>query len=472
MERRIQVSSRIHGEDAGFAMVFALMVVFVVVLLSIAVLDLSIHNSEQSAYDRKRVTSVSAAEGGLDAAWTKIQTLGPQSLPCGSPDTGSLASAPGPAGYSVEYTWYDAAGAPLACPLSQTNVPASVLVTSTGTTNTDVPRKVQAYMTLTPTYGGFGEAVLAVTNTTFNNNFTISGNIGNDGDVYVTNGNLTITNSPNVYGNIYVPNGSVTMSNNSHVFGNLWANGSITMNNPASVTGNVTSSISSIGGTGAIGGDARAGTTISGVTVGGSSTPNSPQGPPPTVPFPLLCQVAIAGVCNALPWTGYTLHTYTGATACSSARTFLTGAIPAGDHLVWINQVCNLSIANNDAITFTGNLAIVTQGGISMANRNNWNGVDGKSLFFIVNYRQGLSCASGSYNVSTGNNSSFNNADTFFYSPCTVTLNNLNDFSGQVLGNSVVINNHFTMDYVPVLVPGAGSIVGFNQSVVYVREVK
>ncbi len=464
--------SRLHREESGIAMVVAMMVVFVVVLLSIVILDLSIHNVDQAAYDRKRVTSVAASEGGVDQAWNLVQYTKPENLPWGATVQGTLGSAPGPATYSAEYKWFDAAGAEMTTQPSQTNLPSAVLVTSTGETNGGVPRTMQAYMTLTPTYGGFGAAILAVNPTIFNNNFQVAGNNGNDADVYVTNGDLTITNSPNVYGNIYVQ-GAVSMSNNSHIFGTLWANNAITINNPASVTGNVTSSTSTLSGNGAVGGDARAGTTIAaGLSVGGTRYPNSPQGPPPTQAFPLACQVAIAGTCGALPWPGYTVNTFTGATACTSARTFLTTGTLSGDQLVWINAVCNLAIANNDAINFTGNLAIVTQGGVTMANRNNWNGVTGRNLFFIVNYRTGLNCASGSYNISTGNNSNFLNANTFFYSPCSVTLNNQNDFSGQVIGTTVAINNHFTLHYVPVLVPGLGTVTGFNESIVYIREIR
>jgi cytoskeletal protein CcmA (bactofilin family) len=453
-------------------MVIAMMVVFVVVLLSIVILDLSIHNTSQAAYDRKRVTSIAAAEGGIDSAWNLVQYTRPESLPWGAPVNGSVASAPGTATYQVEYEYFDANGTALTAAPSQTNVPAAVLVTSTGTTNAGVPRTMQTYMTLAPTYGGFGAAILSVTNTSFSNNFTIAGNNGNDGDVYVTNGNLTITNSPQVYGNIYVPNGSASVSNNSNVFGTLWANGSVTINNPSSVSGNVTSSTSSLSGSGAIGGSARAGTTIAaGLSVSGTRYPNSPQGPPPTQAFPLACQVAIAGTCGALPWPGYTVNTFTGASACTSAKTFLTTGTLSGDQLIWINQVCNLSM-DKTTVNFTGNLAIVTQGSISMANNNNWNGVTGKNLFFIVNYRTGLNCASGSYNVSTANNSSFNNASVFFYSPCTVNINNQNDFNGQVIGTMVAINNHFTLHYVPVLVPGLGTVTGFNESIVYLREIK
>ena len=58
--------SRLHREESGIAMVVAMMVVFVVVLLSIVILDLSIHNVDQAAYDRKRVTSVAASEACID----------------------------------------------------------------------------------------------------------------------------------------------------------------------------------------------------------------------------------------------------------------------------------------------------------------------------------------------------------------------------------------------------------------------
>ena len=177
--------TRIHREEDGVAMVIAMMVVFVVVLLSIVIFDLSIHNTQQAAYDRKRVTSIAAAESGIDRAWNLVQFTAPEDLPCSESD--SLGTAPGPAGYEIAYTWYDAADDPMPCTgpdrPSQQELPASVLVTSVGETIDSVPRTMQAYMTLAPTYGGFDAAIIAVTNTIFNNNFTVTGGTSNDGDV-------------------------------------------------------------------------------------------------------------------------------------------------------------------------------------------------------------------------------------------------------------------------------------------------
>jgi len=474
LTRLHRTRSRLHREESGVAMVIAMMVVFVVVLLSIVVLDMSIHNTQQAAYDRKRVTSIAASEAGIDRAWNLVQFTAPDSLPCGTNVTGALGSQPAPASFSISFTWYNASGNAYTCAgtdrPSQTSPPSAALITSVGKTNTNVPRTMQAYVTLSPNYGGFGSAILSVTNTDFNNNFSILGQNGNDGNIYVTNGNLNINNAVNVYGNVYVHAGTAFMKNNAQIKGDLWANGSVTVASPATVGTNAISSTGSVGGSGTVGGFAMAGTTVGKppLNVAGTTYQYSPQGAPPTLDLPKLCQVAISGVCPAMPWTGYTVTTVT---TCTAAQTFLDASL-SGDKVLWIPSGCaDLHIANNDVINFSGNLAIVTNGKITMENQNTWNGVVGKKLFFISNYRSGLNCSTGDYDITTGNNSNFKNASVLFYSPCTVTLNNQNDFTGQVLANSAQVLNHFTLQYQPVLVPGLDSIQGFNQNVVYIREV-
>ena len=488
---------RMHRDERGVAMVIAVTVSFVVLLLSLYIVQLSIHNSTQSAYDRKRVTSIAAAESGIDRMWSVLEVSTPETLPCSSALTGTLGSSPGTATYSVSVTYYNSTGTALTCPMSQSNVPSAVLVTSVGrncvadpdnatfcddgtsgtysaSLGTGAKRTMQSYLTLSPTWGGIGSAILVNSAASFSNSFTLNGYTGTDADIYVNNGDLTITNSPNVYGNIYVPNGSYSQSNNSIIRGSVWANGSVAVQNPAVIVKDATSSTTSLTGTGSINGSARAGTTIaSTLTVGGSKYENSPQGAPPSQAFPYVCWTAVAGVCSAQSsnWTaaGYTVNNYSD---CTSARTFLTGGTISGNVVVRINAVCNLSIALNDVITFTGNLAIITDGGITMANQNTWNGSTGKNLFLLVNYRSGLNCSSGSYNISTGNNSNFVNANVSFYTPCAVIMNNQNSFSGQIIGQSVTITNNFTMNFVPVLIPGAAErIIGFRQSIVYLREV-
>jgi hypothetical protein len=335
---------------------------------------------------------------------------------------------------------------------------------------------MQSYATLTPTYAGIGAAILTVNGTSLQNNFALNGSSGDDADIYVLNGDVSLTNSPQIHGNIYIPNGGFSAGNNNTVYGDVWALNAVSLNSPARVTGNVISSTSSLSGTGTVGLDATAGTTIaSALTVTGARHPSSPQGAPPTQTFPYVCyDNTVAGVCTpqSASWTGYTLHSFSD---CPSALTYLKSGSITGDVVVRITAVCNLSIGTNDVIAFPGNLAIITNGSITMANQNNWNGPSGgnKNLYFLVDYQStSMNCASGSYNITTGQNSNFNNVNVSFYSPCSVNINNQNSFSGQVIGGTVATQNNFTMNFVPVLIPGAASFVtGFSQNIQYLREV-
>jgi hypothetical protein len=467
---------RLRQDERGIAMIVGLMVTFVVFLLSLVVVQLSIHNSTQSAYDRKRVQSVGAAEAGIDSLWSTIEGTPPQSLPYGTTVTGTLANAPGTSTYSVDVSYYKADGTALTGAPSQTNIPASVLLTSVGTTDGGVSRKMQSYATLTPTYSGIGAAILTNTGTALGNNFSLTGNAGNDADVYVLTGDVNITNSPVIYGNVYVVGGAFSSANGNVVYGDVWANNAVTINSPARVSGNVMSSVSSVSGTGAVGGNVTAGTTIaSSLNVSGTKSPSSVQGPPPTQTFPYVCyDNTVAGKCVAqsASWTGYTVQSFSD---CTSAHTFLTTGTIAVDTIVRISAVCNLSIGQNENVNFSGNLAIITNGSITMAQQNNWNGPSGgnKNLYFLVNYQStAMNCASGSYNITTGNYSNFNNVSVSFYSPCTVNISNLNTLTGQIIGGNVATQGNFTMVFKPVLIPGAATVIsGFGQSIAYLREV-
>ncbi len=370
----------LRGEE-GMAMIAAILVGMVVLLLSVVVVQQSIHDVTSSAYDRKRLTSVNAAESGGNYYYAYLQSTTVDEMNC-QPTTQTIASTPRAASFTATPTFYDASGTVMPCasatPFTSTNYPASVLIDSVGTVDGEAPRTMQTYVRLTPVYGGFGAAVLTNNGASFPNNFDIYGNTGNDGDVYILNGNLTINNTPHIRGNVNVPNGSVSMSGNSNILGNLWANLGVTINNPGSITGNVISSTGAISGSGSISGNATAGTTISGVSVAGTKYPNTVSPKPPTQPFP---QITF----NAADWSGYTIVSFTGATACTSARSFITGAW-SGNTVVRItgSTPCTLDISNNTTVTVNGNLAIITDWGINFVNQSNWNGASTtKSLYFI-----------------------------------------------------------------------------------------
>jgi hypothetical protein len=140
---------------------------------------------------------------------------------------------------------------------------------------------------------------------------------------------------------------------------------------------------------------------------------------------------------------------------------------------VRITGTCTYSNSNNATISLSKNLAIVTDGGVNLSQRSNWNGSGDVKLYFMSAWPASGTPTCPTQDVYLGNNTSFNSAvRAFVYSPCTASmLNNNSAFQGQVIGNTVVIGNLFSMTYKPVLVPGA-QIVGFNEDIAYIREIQ
>src|SRR5919108_4292329 len=252
---------RIRDEERGVAMVVALSVAFVVLLLSTVVVAQAIHSVDSSGYDRERLLSVNAAEAGTNRWYAYLQTTPSLSMAADagcSSSTGKLTlsdtvqSGPSTAAYSAVGTFYAADGTTtMSCKtFTDTTFPSYAKIRSTGTINGSPNRTLETYVRLTPNYGGFGAAILAINGTSIANSFTINGNSGNDGDIYILNGNLAITNSMSLSGNIYVPNGTFSLSNNATVKGNVWANGTVTADTPAVIQGDALSTTGNISGTG------------------------------------------------------------------------------------------------------------------------------------------------------------------------------------------------------------------------------
>jgi hypothetical protein len=455
-------------EERGMAMIVALLVSFVVLLLSTVVVAQSIHAAQSSGYDRERLQSVNAAEAGTNYFYSYLQTTAPASRSCNAV-TQTINSAPSTSTFTATPSFYDASGGAMSCPFSNTTYPSSAVINSVGQAGGQAPRTFQTYMRLTPNYGGFSAALFSNSGgLTINNNLDVYGNSGNNGDIYVTSGDFIENNNSNVRGSVYVAAGSATMNNSSQIQGDLWALNAVSV---TTVAGSVTSTTSTISN-GTIGTNATAAGAITS-TVTGTTSPN--QGGianPPTQSFP---QVTF----DSASWTanGYTINTYQGANACSSAESFVEGTIPAGNYVVRITgpQPCTYVNSSNSTVNMNGNLAIISDWGLNLSQQSNWNGQTGtRSLHFISLYSSPLDCGSGATDktISTGNNTNFDShVNVFFYSPCTVSMSNTSSFSGQVFGSPLLMNNQFTITYQPVLVPGVTGIVGFKQDISYVREV-
>lgn len=481
----IKVLVRLRSEERGVAMIVAVSVAFVVLLLATAIVAQSIHSVESSGYDRERLLSVNAAEAGTNRWYAYLQSTPPLTMatdPGCDAGTGQLTlsdvvqSGPSPAAYAAVGTFYASDGSTqMSCTsFTDSNYPAFVKVRSTGTINGAPNRTLETYVRLTPNFGGFGAAILAVNGTTITNSFTINGSSGNDGDIYILNGNFRVTNSMTLSGNVYVPNGTAQVENTSTVKGNVWANGDVTLQNSATIQGDALSSNGGIGGTGTINDDATAAGTVTttNLTIGGVVTQGVTMPAVPTQAFPQITS-------STAPWitSGYTLVDYSasaGANKCAKVLSWLQNTWPTSgitNPLIRIDETCTLTPPNNTTYSVTGNLAFLSDGGFNLSQRSNWNGSTGaiKNVHFISVYS--AAACTGTKDIAVGNNTNFNTfTNVSFYTPCSASMSNTNTFSGQVLSKDITIGNNFKMSYKPVLVPGITGVTGFKQDISYIHE--
>jgi len=478
----------IRDDERGLAMVLAISVSFVVLLLSVFVVRLAIHDVDQSGYDRRRLLSVTAAEAGVKdyyAYMTQLLRGGEQNelttIKCTL--SASVSTGPNEAIYDATIQFYGVGGTPMACPPPSGAVPSAVRIRSTGQAPSGSARTMESYAQVVPVYGGTTAAFLSQGTTNLSNKLTLNGFDGSDADTYI-DGNLNISNNQSFAGNLYVQ-GSVSIGNSSFVDGMLWARDSVSITQ-GSVNGDTYSTTGSISisNPAVIYGDAKAYSTIASTSrIQGQSYPNTTDltNPPAQVLPPLPYDLS--------DWTnaGYQLASGAPFTSCSAAKTWMKD--PANlpptpvvglsyDYVVRIqpNPGCTLTFGSSDTIYLPGNLAILTDCGISMSGNAKFQSVGGNHALYLISV-SGTSCPSGSKDITTSNLSEFKNLvapdrlDVFIYSPSTVTLANQTAFNGQVYGTPISITNQVTLNYIPVFVPGLTTVTGFRQNIQYLREV-
>ena len=473
-------------DERGVALIVALLVTFVVLLLSTTVFAMAVRNSEQSANDRKRLQSVSAAEAGLNAAYQHI-TAPPSGL-AGLSDvlTGDVGSGPSGSSYDVEITYYENEDGTeeMSLPFSITYYPKSALISSIGSSNGKIDRTMETFVVLTPVFSGFEGAIVSHSSLDLTNRFTLNGYLGDDGHIYVLDGDFSAPSGLEVIkGNVYVPAGSAMIGTSVHVYGSVWANGDVTLDQPqVIVDGDLKSSTGGIDViAGVAGGQGYYCTTVSGDTnIAGGAQQTCTLGTPPNQPFPQIKYDQTAWATNDPPYTNF--QTFTDCTKArdyvQSAGTYLGTGFSGrnvGRTVVFINATCSFEPTNNATITLKNDLAIITRGGVNLAQRSTWVGESGvKYLHLISAYPDTGSPTCPTQDVTVGQFTNFPDGHVagIVYSPCTVSmLNNNTAFQGQVIGENVVIGNNFNMNFLPVKVPGQ-KLSGFKQDIAYIREVR
>jgi hypothetical protein len=476
---------RLHRDEGGVAMIMSILVAFVVLTLSIYMIEQATRSQQQAARDRKRLTAISAAEAGVNWYFNHFENSGVTTLQ--SSHSGEVISGPNSVSFTASATYYSDsngttlfAGAP-----SATNYPRSAKIVSTGTASDGSNRTMEAFMALRPIYGGYEGALIANSNTSFSNNFTVAGNNGNDGDILVLTGNFSAPSGlQSIAGSIYVSAAGATASigTNVRIYGSVWAHGAVTINNPQSVVdGDAKSTSAGVSvPNGLVKNNAYYCTGVAPSNVNGSKVQTCSLGSPPSTTFP-----QVKFVQSAWEADGYQVVTFTAPNACTNARTYVEGTVagttynrglglPAGKTgvVVYINDTCAFTTTNNATISMNSNLAIVTRGSITLSQRSTWNGVTStRKLFFLSAYPDAGAPSCPTQDITVGNNTSFNAlTNVSVYTGCTATMNNNNSqFYGQVIGATLSIGNLFSMTYRPVLIPGA-QITGFRQDVAYIRE--
>lgn len=485
-----------HGDDqAGVALVAAMMVAVVAMTLSGVALDLAVHTVNGSALQRRQVQSVDAAEAGLNATYAVLQTTQLSSLPC-TPISGVLSTAPAPVSYSVSIAYYAAfppSGPPMTCPLDAN--PAAAELTSTATVDPNLygARRMQALVQMSP-WGAFDSAIYSNCSLSFGGNPTIYGHSGNDANIY-TNGYVNLPDHTTVYGSIYSqanpPTGcsggggdggsGVSLGQNSSILQDVWSVGPVSLSNHASVGHDVTSSQNSISmsGNSQIGHDATTATTCSGCVsgsggnVGGQVVQSAPSPPPPSQPMPQLNYDQAAWLT-----AGYTINSYSDCTVAAIALAALASQVTP--QLADITGGCSLNLTGQ--LSLSTNLAIFSDGPITMSHNFSVSSADGAphQIYLIVPYSDASSCSSdGAPNIQASEHVSFGSPTSpisaFIYTPCTANFSENVTGTGQVYAGTVKASEHFTLTYSPASsIPGAplgGGVGAFHVGISYEREV-
>lgn len=471
---RLRALAARRGEE-GYAMVTAVAVLFVVGILSATVVSISLHNSTQSGYDRKRVEAIDAAEAGIDYYYSYLQSL--TSAPSCSV-TKTLTAVPN-ATFTVTATFYDASNVAYACSgnpptLSTSVIPSSVLIHSQGkATGVSPIRAMESLAYLTQTKGinfDNGSAIFGDKGVTLIANATIGANLYNDADIY-TNGNVQVAANSTLYGSV-IAQGWITLQSGSHVMKDVWAGGAVTIGGNATVGGNATSSTSSVrlNGQSHVFRDAKAGTTNTGGIVDGYRTANSPTAMPATRSFPSF-------TFTDLDWqnAGYAVHTYTNASDCATPLADLAnwwGAATGTAHVIRLSgggSQCLLSLPSE---TLKGNLAIVSDGNVEFANGAQITVANGTGPWDLYLFA-GLAKAPGCSFTSQPGSGALDGVITLIYTPSACSTNiwsNSTLAQGQILSGNVQFYQTASFQFRRVAVPGAGG-GSYLEDVQYKREV-
>jgi len=402
------------------AMVLSISVAFVVFAIGAVWLGIGTHQVTITGRDNLRDQARNVAEGGINAAMSRL------SADASVTDIGLTALDGGE---------FEATILPVSVDPSDARryIVARGYAPSKAHPNR-VARRLEQQVELVPT-DGFRYAL-------FSSPGGISGanHMTVNGDVYA-NGDLTLSNNSTVTGSVNSL-GSVTTANNSTIAGDINAADNVTLNNSqTTVLGDVYAG-GDVTMTGSVKGNVQAGGTISGGTVNGSRSQNSPPAPPAAQTLPTFTWDAANYSPAPSNWASPALFQ----AHWSANRNAFSGA-----HRITCVASCS-TIDFGSKWTLTGDTTIYADGPITLS-RDIANAAGQTVTLTIVSD----AVDSGSTPaVAMSNNVTLpDNINVVFYARNgTVKFTQLKHFSGTVYARSIALSQQFTLTFRPVSPPG------------------
>lgn len=483
-------------DDEGVALVMAMAMVAMSTVLIVTLISLAVREDRGTSHDRARAASITTAEGAVDAALAAIDGAGvSEGLPCGT-STASAKAAPDTVSITTEVTYYNAAGAVMACPLSEDQVAAEIHVRAVATTipgggGLRARRTFEALAALKPKFStDLNKAIFGHAGITVANNFDLFGQNGPDADVY-TNGDFSCTNNEHFRGSVLAPYGSITLSNTCLIDVNAYAKTGFTMSK-GTVTGDVKVSAGPVNITGGtlLG---KAYTTQSSTWCTNNPTKCTVQNPV-RIPVPQAFPVLNGDAATIAQYqaAGYQVVTLTECDPrlVGSVGRWLEDNGATMTAPVLLQTPCRANFQSNaKTVKLNNDVAIFADRGIEITNsitvQSTTAGVKHQILFvhpYDFAARVSEQCSTlGLTNQTRGTGIALSNLVTMtadinqlLYSPCDIQKANQSTVYGQVYSGGVArIDNKTDAYYAPVSVIGVTStkiVEYYNADLQYKRE--
>ncbi len=407
------------GPESGMAMVLSMSVAFVVFTLGAVWIGLGTHQITATGREKLREQARNVAEAGLNAAMSRLTADASFS------GLGLTAIAGGEFEVTVLPVSID--------PDDPRRYIVSRGYAPTKANPTRQARRLEQQIELTYN-DGFRYALFSSPGGISGANYMTV-----NGDVFAS-GDLTMANNSTVSGSV-TSLGSVTTSNNTTIAGDVHAADNVTIDNASTtVLGNVYAG-GNVAITGHVKGNVQAGGTISGGTVDGSRSQNSPPPPPAGQTLP------------TFTWDPANYSTVSNWASPALFQTYWSGNKSAfsGAHRITCTVACG-TIDFASKWTLTGDTTIYSDGPISLS-KDIVNGAGGPVTLTIVS---DTADSGPTPAISMSNNVTLPDDINvvFFAENGTVKFSQLKHFTGTVYASAIALSQQFTLTFRPVAPPG------------------